>query len=127
MLVLSPQENSAHVENTALYHYTYVWPLPAATKGCKAQAAVFGLGSMFNHSSRGTNVGWQRDVERGLMIYRSLREIKAGEELVVHYGDQLTFVDADSSVDDAEYGSGQGPQTDQELLSAISLCDDQSS
>lgn len=45
-----------------------------------AQAVIFGLGSMFNHATD-QNVGWERDTDRLLVTYRSLRDISAGEEL----------------------------------------------
>ena len=45
-----------------------------------AQAVIFGLGSMFNHAMD-QNVGWERDTDRLLVTYRSLRDISAGEEL----------------------------------------------
>ena len=45
------------------------------------QAIIFGLGSMFNHSSRDQNVGWERDIKLGVVIYNALRDIEVGEEL----------------------------------------------
>ena len=45
------------------------------------QAIILGLGSMFNHSRLGQNVGWERDVEGLVVRYRALRDIAAGEEL----------------------------------------------
>ncbi|KAK5134267.1 hypothetical protein LTR08_006811 [Meristemomyces frigidus] len=95
VLVLDPQENVAHIEKTSLYHYTYNWPLPGGKAG-KTQAVVFGLGSMFNHSTQDQNVGWTRDLEHQLIVYRALRPIAEGEELCISYGDHLTFVDADA-------------------------------
>lgn len=67
---------------------------------------MFGLGSLFNHSRRGQNVGWTRDVARKLITYQTLRDVKQGEELCISYGDRLTFVDADehSESDDDESG-----------------------
>jgi uncharacterized protein len=99
VLVLDPQENEHHIEKTGLYHYSYNWPLlnsnGTPTGKGKTQAVVFGLGSMFNHSTLDQNVGWKRDLENQLVVYRALRDIKAGEELCISYGDHLTFVDAD--------------------------------
>jgi hypothetical protein len=75
-----------------------------------AQAVVFGLGSMFNHS-RDPNIGWTRDLEKLVVIYRTLRDIPIGEELCefivnlllrwlilegISYGDRLTFKDSDA-------------------------------
>jgi hypothetical protein len=36
---------------------------------------------MFNHSSRDQNVGWERDILRGVVVYKALRDIEIGEEL----------------------------------------------
>ncbi|KAK5726508.1 hypothetical protein LTR17_012631 [Elasticomyces elasticus] len=91
VLVLHPQENRDHIEKTALYHYTYNWP----TAQGKTQAVVFGLGSMFNHSTQHQNVGWLRDLKNELIVYCALRDISEGEELCISYGDHLTFEDAD--------------------------------
>jgi hypothetical protein len=82
-----------------------------SNKAVTAQAVVFGLGSMFNHM-RDPNVGWTRDLKQLVVIYKALRDIKAGEELCmfpsilfyikrltisigISYGDQLTFKDTD--------------------------------
>jgi hypothetical protein len=46
-----------------------------------AQAVIFGLGSMFNHSAQEQNVGWERDTDRLIVTYLALRDIAAGEEL----------------------------------------------
>ena len=94
-LILSPSENVEHIEKTSLYHYTYNWPLPGGKAG-KTQAVVFGLGSMFNHSTRDQNVGWTRDLEHEMVVYRALRDIAKGEELCISYGNHLTFTDADA-------------------------------
>lgn len=53
---------------------------------------------MFNHSSLNQNVGWTRDVKRQVIVYKTLRDVPAGEELCISYGapGQLTFVDAEA-------------------------------
>ena len=53
---------------------------------------------MFNHSTLRQNVGWTRDVDRLVIVYRTLRDVAAGEELCISYGapGQLTFVDAEA-------------------------------
>lgn len=53
---------------------------------------------MFNHSTADQNVGWQRDVDKLLVTYRTLRDIAVGEELCISYGSRLTFIDADAPV-----------------------------
>ncbi len=59
------------------------------------QAVVLGLGSLFNHSSLDQNVYWSRDLEAQCVVYRALRDVKAGEELCINYG-RLWFFDADT-------------------------------
>lgn len=77
---------------------------------------MFGLGSMFNHSTQNQNVGWKRDLERRVIVYRALRNIAIGEELCISYGDHLTFVDADGPrKDSADQGDGS------EILGRIDL------
>lgn len=66
------------------------------------QAVVFGLGSLFNHSTRRQNVGWMRDVAKKVVIYRALQDVKKGDELCISYGDRLTFVDADAKMVDSD-------------------------
>lgn len=66
-------------------------PKPPTT----TQAIIFGLGSMFNHSTLHQNVGWERDVKNLHVTYIALRDIEAGEELCISYGSRLTFKDTD--------------------------------
>ncbi|KXL41409.1 hypothetical protein M433DRAFT_140434 [Acidomyces richmondensis BFW] len=122
VLVLDATESSTHVEKTSLSHYTYNWPLldthGNVMKG-KTQAVVFGLGSMFNHSTKGQNVGWERDLMHDLVIYRALRDINEGEELCISYGNHLTFVDVDRARTDVD--EQDIAQEAEELLRKIQL------
>lgn len=43
-------------------------------------------------------MAWQRDVDAESIIYRSLRDIEADEELCINYG-RLWFVDTDATYD----------------------------
>lgn len=121
VLILDPAENIAHVEKTSLYHYTYNWPR-IDSKGQplgKTQAVIFGLGSMFNHSTRDQNVGWKRDLQREVVVYRALRDIRAGEELCISYGEHLTFEDADGP--DGTNGVSDEVEDEGEHLGRIQL------
>lgn len=60
------------------------WPVITGTKSTTEQAIIFGLGSMFNHSSSDQNVGWERDIARGVVVYKALRDIQVGEELCLY-------------------------------------------
>ncbi|KAH9876141.1 hypothetical protein J1614_004020 [Plenodomus biglobosus] len=96
VLLLGIEENKTHIEKSSLYHYTYNWPaIDENGKGKTVQAVIFGLGSMFNHSTQEQNVGWIRDTKRLVITYRALRNIPTGEELCISYGSRLTFEDAD--------------------------------
>lgn len=50
---------------------------------------------MLNHSTVHQNVGWERDLNNLLITYTTLRDIKAGEELCISYGQRLTFKDTE--------------------------------
>lgn len=66
-----------------LTDYTFGWP-----QNSKWTEFVIGLGfgSYYNHSSS-PNVEWISDEEHRLLIFRTLREIAPGEELLSDYGD----------------------------------------
>ncbi|KAF2166958.1 hypothetical protein M409DRAFT_23004 [Zasmidium cellare ATCC 36951] len=119
VLLLTPQENTTHIEKTSLYHYTYNWPLPSPTSNkpstTTTQAVVLGLGSMFNHSAAHQNVGWTRDLEREVVVYTALRDVAEGEELCISYGGRLTFVDVEA---EAEREGVEGPE---EVLGRIEV------
>lgn len=96
------------------------------------QALALGLGSMFNHSTRQQNVGWQRNTETDVIVYTALRDIKQGEELCISYGSaRLWFPDADASADtggdgpdDQDWTSDTGGETLAELeLSGLARLD----
>ena len=72
------------------------WPIKSPETGVvsQTQAVALGLGSLFNHSLLQQNVGWSRDLTGQCIVYKALRDIRAGEELCINYG-KLWFVDAD--------------------------------
>ena len=76
---------------------------------------------MFNHSSQRQNVGWMRDLEREVVVYRALRDIGRDEELCISYGDHLTFEDADASL---EGGVGGEEESGEDVLDRIQLDDE---
>lgn len=43
-----------------------------------------------------------RDVSKGVVIYRTLQDVRKGDELCISYGDRLTFVDADAKQVDSD-------------------------
>lgn len=92
------------------------WPYTDERTGkvVRTQAVVFGLGSMFNHSSTEQNVYWERDFLARCVTYRALRDIEAGEELCISYG-RLWFADSDADYSNVNDGDGL------EALSRIDL------
>ena len=75
---------------------------------------------MFNHGVRRQNVGWTRDLQRQVIVYTALRDIEPGQELLISYGPQLTFVDVDGEQpDSADAADGDGDGGDP--LKGISL------
>ena len=120
---------------TLVDHYSYNWPLrdiqdrsqaqTTATKRAPTkptttrttQALSLGLGSIFNHSGTDQNVGFRRDVERELIIYTTLRDVRAGEELCLGYGQSLWFEDADG-----ERGAEPGVvEREEDVLGSIQI------
>ena len=81
----------------------------------QTQAIAFGLGSLFNHSNLDQNVGWSRDLFSQCIIYKALRDIKAGEELCINYG-RLWFEDAD------EEKLRQSDDCSNNFLTSIEIC-----
>lgn len=145
--MLDPVENDIHVSKTVLHNYTvshlscfqtamlisqYNWPytppeveskredssISSKQSTVTTQAVVFGLGSMFNHSTMHQNVGWDRDVKNLLVTYKTLRDIRAGEELCISYGLRLTFKDAEP-VEEEE----RDPDDWTDVLNIIDLID----
>ncbi|RMZ81451.1 hypothetical protein DV738_g2171, partial [Chaetothyriales sp. CBS 135597] len=101
VLIFSPTEVKNHLEQTCLNHYTYNWPSSTFNSHTPTQALALGLGSLFNHSTLHQNVGWRRDLAMECIVYTALRDIAAGEELCISYGNgRLWFEDADGNQDD---------------------------
>ena len=46
---------------------------------------IFGLGSIFNHADEHNTEYWH-DTERDLIVFHTIKEVSAGEQLFVNYG-----------------------------------------
>ena len=94
------------------------WPIKDPQTGLVShtQAVALGLGSLFNHSSLQQNLGWSRDLTGQCIVYKALRDIRAGEELCINYG-KLWFVDAD------EEQRQQQDHDNDDFLSSIEISD----
>jgi len=66
------------LEKTYLNYYIYPW------RSLKTAAVVLGYGFIYNHSYT-PNADWKQDFKKGLMIYRTIKPIKEGEEILVNY------------------------------------------
>lgn len=85
---LTPKERK-HCEKTILAFYMYPW------RSTRSAAIVLGYGSIYNHSFE-PNADWVQDFAKDEMIYTAIRDIKAGEEIVINYNgepDDLTPID----------------------------------
>jgi len=79
------------------------WPIRVGNgKTELCQAFVLGLGNMFNHSFQRQNVGWKRDLDAQVVVYTALKDIEAGQELLISYGPHLTFVDIEKQEEQEE-------------------------
>jgi hypothetical protein len=66
------------LERTKLSHYIYPW---RSTRGA---ALILGYGSIYNHSFS-PNADWKQNFKTQSMVYRAIKPIKKGEEVLVNY------------------------------------------
>ncbi|KAH9480500.1 SET domain-containing protein 7 [Psilocybe cubensis] len=102
VLLFSKKEYEAHGKYTLLDHYTFIW-----TEG--RMALALGLGSLFNHTDP-PNVSYIRDANTESIKYVAARDIEAGEELCIFYGQNLWFSPAGQlpSNNEADLDDGWG-------------------
>jgi hypothetical protein len=67
-----------NLEKTILSHYIYPW---RSTRGA---ALVLGYGSIYNHSFS-PNADWCQNFKTQSMVFRAIKTIKKGEEILVNY------------------------------------------
>lgn len=70
--------DKAHMDETALYDYYFVWP--DGERFCLA----LGYGSLYNHDAH-ANAEVVFDLESEEIIIQAVRDIEAGEEICIHY------------------------------------------
>lgn len=78
VLVLSPEER-AHVEKTLLFDYIFEWG-----EDMKGACVALGYLSVYNHSYQ-ANCIYEMDFEQSNMQIRTVKPVKAGDELFVNY------------------------------------------
>jgi len=64
-----------------LENYAFVWNTRK-----KNVAILLGFGSLYNHSSK-PNADYIKRIADGVMVFKALKTIKAGEEITIDYGD----------------------------------------
>ncbi len=88
VLQLTPTERK-HAEKTILNHYIYPW------RSTRSASVVFGYGSLINHSYE-PNADWKQNFKTLSMVYRAIKPIRKGEEILVNYNgepDDQTEID----------------------------------
>ena len=72
--------------STDVYRYVYNWPKRRPTK---YYAIALGNACIYNSSLKGEepNADWETNIERDIFIFRSIKDIKQGEEIIIYYGD----------------------------------------
>lgn len=67
---------------------------------------------------------WKRDLEREVIVYSACRDIEAGEELCISYGDRLWFRDVEGEDDEERMNEErEGDELGRSGLGAIELLD----
>lgn len=77
VIVLNPEE-SKNYEHTILGEYLYEWE--SEDDG----AVILGYGLLYNHSFT-PNAEYVRDFEQKCMIYKAIKPIHNGEEILINY------------------------------------------
>lgn len=78
-VIIIPEEELESIHNTILHDYYYYWG-EEEKEGC----IVLGFGSVYNHSST-PNAECIPDYENETFSYYTLKNIEAGEEILVNY------------------------------------------
>jgi len=76
-----PKDQFDIIKCSMLNDYMYV----AESNGVEAGKLCLGYGSLYNHSDN-PNIEW-RGVNARYMDFHTVRNIKKGEQLFIHYGD----------------------------------------
>jgi uncharacterized protein len=77
VLKLTPTERK-QVEKTEMLRYVYPW------RSTRSAAVVWGYGSIYNHSYE-PNADWKQNFRDNTMVYKAIKPIKKGEEILVNY------------------------------------------
>ncbi|MBU1445712.1 SET domain-containing protein-lysine N-methyltransferase [Patescibacteria group bacterium] len=76
-IIILNENDTKQIDKTNLYNYYFSW-----TKN--GSAISLGYGSIYNHSYE-PNAKYEKDFSNKRLIFRSIEEIKKGEEIFVNY------------------------------------------
>ena len=75
-----------HKLPSLMQEYIYGWTKDLYDNKSKA-ALVFGNGALYNSSLK-PNADWQTNVDRNRFIFYAIKDMKAGEEIMIDYGNE---------------------------------------
>lgn len=78
-VILIETENEDFLEKTKLSSYYFIW-------NDKYHCIVLGYGGIFNHS-KNNNTKYYRDEKDHTMVFKTIKDVKKGEELFTDYYD----------------------------------------
>ena len=78
-VIVMEQKDRVHLDKTLLHDYIFEWG-PQKEQCCMA----LGLVPMYNHSYA-SNCEYYMDFEENMMMIKTVRDIKEGEELTINY------------------------------------------
>jgi SET domain-containing protein len=78
-VIVMPRQDRIMLDKTLLYHYIFEW-------GVKRDKCCMALGyvALYNHSYS-SNCEYEMDYEHDIISIKTVRPIKAGEELTINY------------------------------------------
>lgn len=74
---ITPDERK-RLEKTIFNYYIYPW------RSTRSGSLALGYGSIYNHSFN-PNADWKQNFKTNSMVYRAIKPIKKGEEILVNY------------------------------------------
>lgn len=74
---ITPKERK-QLEKTIFNFYIYPW------RSTRSGSLALGYGSIYNHSFE-PNADWKQNFKTNSMVYRAIKPIKKGEEILINY------------------------------------------
>lgn len=76
-IIILNDDDTKKIDKTHLYNYYFSW-------NHKGSAISLGYGSIYNHSYE-PNAKYEKDSLNNLIIFRAIKKIKKGDEILVNY------------------------------------------